>query len=267
MKLYFDTNLISYLQDPRSYEGQSWHPLLKSIQDFSFALPDESSILYSPAHLTDIRQGHIKNEAKSLKKLAFVGKLTKNQCIVKYAYYDEVRYETRDPTEFFLTNPDNDQGFFLNNGEKINLLSLVESSGIYDRYKAMPINYTAAEPVLSLLGIDLHRTKVNPTAYSLLLDFAEFLPDIISEGHVFYKAMKEKAKRETGMSNKFGSTSDPIGFLTSLLPQTDFGKQFQDIMNESFEQDNNNRRDRISHLYMDLDLLGYKSDKVTESHG
>jgi len=265
--IYPDTNIIAYLQEPAAYQDQEWYPALSTIQRY-LALPgNNAKVTYSPAHLSDLRQGYKKDPARAMEKLAFLSRLTHDQCLSKYIGSTEAIFENRVPAEFFLTNPDTDDGFYRNNTDKPNLLTAMLSEGRLEGYKDQYFDYAAAEPLLKASGVDFKRSQKDPTRYSLTLDLIENLPALMNEtaGYNLVRALRDKVRPETGVADKIRGSADPLTLLTELLPQTVTGARLSGMISpESHHTDD--REALIRNCFMNLDLLGFASDKLNKDH-
>ena len=265
--LYFDNNIISYLHHPERYAAENWHSGLSVIKDYLNNPGNAAKVLYSPAHLMDVRRGFAKDKEQALAKLKFLSELTRDSCIVKDIFSNDVQFEQRDATVFFSKNSDNPEDFLAPGEHGINLLAIVEDSHLFDKHKDKRLNYSAVAEAFAPLEMNLQRTKENPTVYSMMCDFAEYYQDLFTSGHKIYKIVRDKARAETGVAEKIAGQENPLALLEQLFQETDLGRRINDVMIESFRLDPKNREDIVASLFMNLDLLGFEKDKLSERHG
>jgi hypothetical protein len=265
--LYFDNNIISYLHHPEDYIKSPWYRSLEIIQGYLDNRSSDVTVVYSPAHLMDVRRGLEKSEQQTADKLDFISKLTKSCCLVKNIVSNEVRMEQHDAFQFFSRGSDSLEDFLQSGGKGIKLLKIVEESPNFQKYKDLPIDFSALSNTLAVLPIAFPRTKITPTVYSLMCDFAEFFNELSTNGHLIYKMLREKARSDTGIGPTLANNHDPLMALHMLLQKSETGRLIDRVMKESFLSDAHNRQEIVGSLFMNLDLFGFKSDKLNSQHG
>ena len=264
--IYLDSNIISYLHHPEDYSGQSWQTDAPAILGF-FEQDPHSAVLFSPAHLMDIRKGFKKDQQRALEKLQFLARLTKRRQLTKYFGSHEMRVEEVDPEAFFMEDNEYNAEFHAPGKKRLNYLSLIRRTPAYDRLKTKRLDFERVKRVLSAIPIKLKWTRKDPTAYNLMCDFAVFLGEMIENDFIIYKPFREQAIRETGLADKLALQEDPLSFLQTHLTATVMGQRIREGMNELLADDPNDREGIIFGLFMNLDFLGFKRDKITDGHG
>ena len=137
----------------------------------------------------------------------------------------------------------------------------------YDKMKTKRLDFERVKKALAAIPIKLKRTKKDPTVYNLMCDFAIFLSEMIENDFVLYKPFREQAIRETGLADKLALHDDPLSFLQTHLTATVLGQRIREGMNELMADDPNDREGIIFGLFMNLDFLGFKKDKIKDGHG
>lgn len=265
--LYLDNNIISYLHHPENYVNEPWKENIPLILDY-FNETSDLSVLYSPAHLMDVRKGYLKDQQRAIEKLRFISYLTRKRRIAKYFHSGQVTVEEIDPEAFFLQDTENNIELHAPGRRKLNYLPLIHGNPAYERLKDKFIDFPKVERALAAVPIKLKRTKKSPTVYNLMCDFAVFIGEIINNDFPLYKPFREQAILQTGIAGKIAELDDPLSMIHTLLTATSLGQRILEGMNELMADDDpNNQEGAIFCLFMNLDFLGFKKDRITGNHG
>ena len=266
LNIYLDSNIISYLQYPENYTKMAGDNSISIVKAYLDNLIYPVSVLYSPAHLMDSRKQFGKTPALALAKLEFISQLTKNTCLLQDIYTKEIRIEVRNATGLFSAYNDLHK-VSVELGNRTKIATLVEDSGLFEAYKKAEVNYLEVAHCFKDLPISFRRTKESPNVFSLMCDLAEQFDPLFTDGHSLYKILRDKMQFDTAITDKLVGQKNPLTVADQLLPETETGQLMQDVMTDSFRLAPDNREDLIASLFMNLDSLGYRQDKLRPGHG
>ena len=249
LRIYLDTNLLTKIAN---------FPLLK---EKLVAYADYLNIVYSSAHIDDLKRST--DEEKIQKDLNTIKFLSEDQCLAKYWGEDNLRYDTRDPIEFF-------DSFEGNNFDISNAFDSISKE-----YEKLGID----NPLNRLNGLNSisseHKNKISDHSFlkrfnkeatfeSLLQDVIEMLQNAQTSDDLIKIAKNNFDKylpREV-IGNVKGNIID---YLNEELPKTVYKKTFDELTLDSLKLRNKDKDyskfDWFITRYNTLDLVGYKSDK------
>lgn len=115
--IYIDWNLYSILKAPVS-------PAHKIVQEFITENKEGIRLLYSPAHLEDLKQTSKLKKATLYRDLEYLSRITDQTCIVQYFGSSGTQIENRDAKEFYEANKRDSSGNFIKLFTFINRLLL-----------------------------------------------------------------------------------------------------------------------------------------------
>lgn len=265
--LYLDSNIISYLHHPDNYIKSNWQQHLSTLRRFLDDPASEATVVYSPAHLMDVRAGLGKNKQQALEKLNFITEITKGSCLIKDIEAHTVGVIIKDAVDFFSRGRDTLEDFLQPGENGLDLVKIIEESAAFEKYKGIPIDYALFSKATAPLQIALARTKEFPTLHSVMCDLAVSFQEVLSNGHLLYKKLREKARTDTGTGSTIATHNDPLTALDAQLLKSAIGRRIEQVMMESFLSHASNRQEIVGSLFMHLDLFGFQSDKLTPGHG
>jgi hypothetical protein len=264
--VYLDTNIISYLHRPEECAIQSWHKDLPLALDF-IDQATKTEFVYSPAHLMDVRRGYKKDRAKALEKLRFISQISRNRRLTKYYGSYDVLIKEADPEVFFLIDSEYNAEFHAPGKKKLDYLSLIRMTPAYERLKQKRVDIERVKRALAAVPIKLKRTRRDPTVYNLMCDFAVFIGEMIESDFPIYETFRRQAMKETGLAGMIAGKDDPLSIIQTHLNATLFGQRMKQGMYELMAEDPFDREGIIFGLFMNLDFLGFKKDKISDGHG
>ena len=101
--IYLDWNLYSILKSP-TFDS---HLILS---EFLNENRDKIRLVYSPAHLDDLKQTSSDNLDKLSRDLEYISKMTQHTCIVNYWGSSDIIIDKREAIEFFEQNKEDNSG-------------------------------------------------------------------------------------------------------------------------------------------------------------
>ncbi|MBN8852401.1 MAG: hypothetical protein BGO55_01485 [Sphingobacteriales bacterium 50-39] len=172
-----------------------------------------------------------------------------------------------DPETFFFQDNEFNAEFHAPGNEKLDYTILIEGCSAYERLKDKYVDFPKVERFLSAIPIKLTRTRNEPSVYNLLCDFAVFVGELINEGFPIYKPLRQHAILEANVAEKIAGLPDPLTLIQTLLEGTDFGQRMREGLQDLLYEETDDREKIIFTLFMNLDLLGFSKEKITDRHG
>jgi len=265
-RIYLDSNIISYLHHPEDYAEASWQKVVVDIQEY-LEQAIETEVVYSPAHLMDVRKGYLKDQQRAIEKLRFIGHITRNRRIAKYLEGGEVLVQVVDPEEFFFRDNQINAEFHDPDDKRVNYLAWVVDNPAYEKMKDKRFNLAKFRENYPAFAMLFPESEKEPTVYNLMCDFAVLMGEVIDSDFPLYKPMREQAIRETGMAGKLTGSIDPLSILWPMLAETATGRRIIEATHIMMNDGNKDREGIIFALFMHLDFTGFMKDKITANHG
>jgi len=247
LRIYLDTNLLTKIED---------FPLLKEkLSIYS----DYLNIVYSSAHIDDLSRSS--NAELTLKDLNTIKYYSQDQCLAKYWGEDSLRYDTRDPIEFYETSKETsidivDTFTYLDQE--------CEKLGIENPLNKLGTKVTFDAPIDQQNNLfSFTRFKRNPTFKSLFDDIAEVFQQSLTSNNLL-KVARTQFDEQIPRSAIANIKGNIIDYLNEELPKTVFNKTFDELALDSLNLRGKDKS--YSHFdwfitrYNILDLVGYKSD-------
>ncbi|MDB5002145.1 MAG: hypothetical protein JWQ34_370 [Mucilaginibacter sp.] len=249
LRIYLDTNLLTKIDKfPQLKEKLSEHS-------------DYLNLVYSSAHIDDLSRSSndelIKQDLKQIKDY------TEDQCLAKYWGEEKLRYDIRDPFEFFDTCKE----------------TAVEISNPFDMF-AQECEKLGIENPLDRLNNLNHLLDVDTSlpeldnfpfeAFKREKNFKSLLEDItgfVKESLISNTPLKTTRKNIDGQLSRKAIANvkgNIIDYLNRELPKTAYNKTFDELVIDSLKIRFNDKPyshfDWFITAYNTLDLFGYKAD-------
>ncbi len=257
LRIYLDTNLLTHLDD---------YPSLK---EKLLSNSDYLNIVYSSAHIDDLSRGS--KPELTLKDLKAIKYYSEDQCLAKYWGEENLRYDIRDPIEFFESFKETsiDLGDTINNLDKE--CKKLDIENPLDKLNGLNLNIDFDESQNQQNKyFPFRRFKKDSTFRSLFDDIAEIFQQSLTSNS-FLKEARTQFDKQLPRIVMGNVEEDVIGYLNQKLPKTVYNKTFDDFVVDSLKLRGKDKSyskfDWFITRYNTLDIVGYKSDnKSTTSN-
>lgn len=259
LRIYLDTNLLTKID-------RDEHALFKQcLLNYS----DYLNIVYSSAHITDLEKSS--NSDLTLKDLTTIKFYSENQCLAKYWGEENIRYDIRDPVEFYESSRDSS----INIKESIdNFNNECDKLGIENPLNKLNLNFKNSFDELDLIqsqdgAILFKRFKEHLTFQALFDDISEIFKQSLNSNDYLKKVREIWDKQLPRKIIGNVKAENVIGYLNEELPKTDFKKSFDELTLDSlklrFKDESYSFFDWFVSRYNTLDIVGYKSDNKSST--
>lgn len=271
-RVYLDWNVFSYLRRL----GESEEPFI-SLKSFLNRSRERISLVYSPAHLSDLKRVYTNSEkgiVETEKDLDFLEEMTNGRCLYEEYKGDSAQPMGFVPRDYFyeLLNNDDALGFDFDNmiseeddpeirslwKSYVDLLKLMPTGINFDDLDKLPKSYQGVKGYLN-------NTEESNSFYSLIKDIANVMNASDEEKSNLYKSIRNSAIKDMKLDTNHQNWGDAFDYLNSFFEKKKINKTFQDIIGETLESSRKKegltRFDYFSHYYISLDTFGYFRDK------
>ncbi|UHG92952.1 hypothetical protein [Spirosoma oryzicola] len=268
--VYLDWNIITNLADPSYINNIDIQKKLLYIKDKFETRGKDVAIPYSNAHMNDLSKSYKKGERERVEKsLNYLSLLTWDVCIAKYWGEDVPKWHKRSPKEFFETTISLDDLQSKNFTQLTAGIDELVKTGVFDVFKAIPHdidfgyiikNYPALANLYPL-------SQQENNVYAVLHDTFNIL-ELISDDPSLYNELRKMVKESIGIDPHISALNNIVDKLDEFLPNTLLNTSFTELAssNQSNLYYKKSYQDVIVHKFMQLDFLGYNSDKLSDKN-
>jgi len=270
MKLYLDSQIFSNLSSFENLPKEEDVKVYRNLNNLISSLRDQIIIPYSNTHLDDLMKSYKQGQNERVSKsLAFISSLTQNVCLVQYWNEEHATWHYRDPFEFFNSKiEDETTGASLDN--------------IHDKFKEYGID-KAFEPLKSIPhGFDFKqmqdhapafasmfpRAQNEGTAYAAVMDILDLTTQLQTNPSA-YLELRNWLRTSMNLDPNISNFGNVIKQLDEYLPKTMLNKSFTELYADTNKKDylKNKNYSKITGIYMQLDMVGYRPDKMNDKNG
>ena len=266
-KIYLDwnvfTNMINFQNLPSEEDKETYGALLL----FLIKAAKHVVLPYSDAHLDDLMKSYKQGEREKVDAaLNVLSVLTNDICLCDYWGKKTAIWQDRDPREFFASMIEDD----LSNSTLLETMKkTVEESGMMSTMKSVPHNmdFTQWDPSNPLYNLFFKKSRIQNTQWALFEDIFDLF-DVIRTSPSVYNELRQIIRSGLAIGNKVHQSEDPIKALDEMLPKSILNKSFQELSEISTIQNVSQNQDsaKITTRFMNLDMLGYGYDKLTDKN-
>jgi len=266
IKIYLDWNIITNLIDPDRIADTLTKNTFLLLKKLLSHITDRIIIPYSNAHLNDLIHSYQKGERKRVEEsLAFLSKLTGDVCLSQYWNEEFAKWHIREPSEFFYSILGDEPNAFDNWETFEESLKDVGIDKVFNMFKFIPhgMDFIQIEKHNPFFASLFPRAQEEDSMYAVIQDiYGLFLK--ISNNPTVYNELKKMFREGIQIDPNIGNFNNVIEQLDGYLPKTMLNKSFTELyeMNKG-KQSKNKYYDKLIGLYMQLDFVGYKSEKLT----
>jgi hypothetical protein len=271
LKLYLDWNVITTLRQSESLSNPDDINTFGKLIDIINLSRNNLIIPFSNAHLNDLLKSYKKGERKRVtESLQFISILTKDVCLTQYWNEETAKWHQRNPEEYFHDLVDN--GDDVDTTSLNTILEPLKEYGlgaIFDIFKQLPhdINFEEMEKYNSIFSLFFKKAKVENSMYAVMEDFIGLTNELKTNPTV-YNELSNLFKKAIPLDSSIHNVDNVIEMLDRTLPKTMLNKSFTQLSQENDRTETSKNKDysKIIGTFMQLDFVGYGSDRLTEKN-
>lgn len=269
MLVYLDWNIITNLINPDKIPDRIIRDQFIYLKQL-FEYPNEEVIFpYSDAHLKDLKRSFDKGERDRVSQsLDYISVLTRNICLVQYWNEENAIWQTRDPFDFFNSIVMDNSSNFNSWDDLLEPLKEYGLDKIFDIYKNIPhnINFEEVEQYNPFFASLFPRARIENNLDAVIRDTFEMFSKVYTNPAV-YKELRKIFKEGLKIDSNISNFQNVIDELDKYLPKTLLNKSFTELYDLNTKSSIKNKTyDKIIGVFMQLDFVGYNSDKLSEKN-
>lgn len=271
IKMYLDWNVITTLRQTESLTNKEDLIMFQSLSRVINSLRDKFIIPYSNGHLNDLLKNHRKGELERVEQsLEFISLLTHDVCLTQYWNDAVAIWHNRNPKEYFASLIDQEKRYGAMGFE--NMLESLEEFGLdkmFDIFKLLPhdIDFEQLEQKKSSFLMLFNRSRTENSLYAVMADILE-LSNELKTNPVVYNELRSLFKTYIPLNQNIHNVDNVIEMLDTTMPKTMLNKSFTELYQDysKTETSKNKSYSKIIGTFMQLDLVGYGSDRLTDKN-
>lgn len=271
IKIYLDWNVFTTLNQIQNIENQEEKIIFETMLNIVTNTEAKIVVPFSNAHLNDLMKSYKKGERERVyQALNFISLVTQNVCLSQYWNEQNSKWHIRNPNEYFESLLEDEEENSLISIESItSTLSEYGMGNIFEMYKLIPhnINFEQFEdsniPFLSYLK----RAQTENSMYAVIEDVFEIFNEIKNNPSA-YNELRSSFTDNIKLDPNVNNVSNVIELLDKTMPKTMLNKSFTELYveNDRTETSKNKDYSKITGIFMQLDFVGYGSDKLNEKN-
>jgi hypothetical protein len=271
IKIYLDWNVLTTLNQIQNIENHAEKIIFETILNIVSNTETKIVVPFSNAHLNDLMKSYKKGERERVSNaLNFISFVTQNICLSQYWNEENSIWHFRNPNEYFESLIEDEKENSIISIESITeIFSKYGMGNIFEMYKLIPhnINFKQCEvskiPFVSLLK----KAKVENSIYAVMEDFFEITNEI-KNNPSFYNELRSYFTSYIKLDPNVNNVENVIELLDKTMPKTMLNKSFTElyIENNKIESSKNKDFSKITGMFMQLDFIGFSSDKLNEKN-
>jgi len=269
--MYLDWNVITTLRQIENLTNNDDVITFNALFNVINSARDKLVIPYSNGHLNDLMKSYKKGERERVEQsLKFLSLLTQDVCLTQYWNEESAKWHYRNPEEYFSSLIEDGNGVDSTSFESI--LTPLKEFGldkIYDILKIFPhnINFEQLEEHNSFFSIFFKRAKNVNSMFAVIQDFFD-LTNEMKTNPVVYNELRSVFKTSIPLDQNIHNVDNVIEMLDKTMPKTMLNKSFTELYQENSKTEMSKNKDysKIIGTFLQLDFVGYGSDKLTEKN-
>lgn len=268
--IYLDWNVFSLLFNREKIQNTEDKETFDNLYNVIQGLKKELIIPFSNAHLQDLYKSYKKGERERVDtSLEFIKELTNSVCITQYWDQTSARFHQRDPFEFFNSLKEEEDNSFNSFDDVLNTLKEVGADKLFDVYKELPhnMNFEQIKEQNPFFASLFPRSQKENNMYAVMFDMFDLISSV-RQNPVIYSELRKLFKNGLQIDPNISNYENTIEQLDTYLPKTMLNKSFTELYSENNKRNYSKNIDYelITGLYMQLDFVGYHSDKINEKN-
>jgi hypothetical protein len=272
IKIYLDWNVITTLNQIQNIENQEDKIIFETILNIVTNKEAKIVVPFSNAHLNDLLKSYKKGERERVSQaLNFISFLTQNVCLSQYWNDENSKWHIRNPIEYFesLLEDEEENNSLMNIESITSILSDYGMGNIFEIYKSIPhnISFEQFEDTKTPLFSFLKKAKIENSMYAVIEDVFDLFNEI-KNNPTAYNELRSSFTDNIKLDPNVNNVGNVIELLDKTMPKTMLNKSFTElyIENDRTEASKNKDYSKITGVFMQLDFVGYGSDKLNEKN-
>jgi hypothetical protein len=267
-KVYLDWNVFTNLQSRNSLSNLEDKKKFENLDALLFAHKDEIAIPYSNAHLKDLLRGYSEDTITMVKNsLDFLSSITNNFSLVQYWNEEQAMWHFRDPHEFFesLLNelPFQEYGSFEN---FVKMFDGIEKMFEPFKLQLHNIDFGQMQSQNPFFASLFPKAQKENSAYAMIEDIYNLFQTMFANPTV-YMELRKMFKTGIGLDSNISNYENVVQQLDGTLSKSMLKKSFKELLDVNKDKHSKNENySKILSVYMQLDFVGYRSDKLSEKN-
>lgn len=271
IRIYFDWNVITTLRQTENLTNSDDIITFQTLINIINSARDKLIIPYSNGHLNDLMKSYKKGERNRVEQsLNFISLLTQDVCLTQYWNEETAKWHYRNPNEYFESLIV--EGSDLDTTSFDSILAPLKEFGldkIFDTFKFLPhnINFEELKQHNSSFSIFFRRAKTDNSLYAVMQDFLD-LTNEMKTNPVVYNELRSVFKNSVTIDQNIHNVENVIEMLDKTMPKTMLNKSFTELYLENAKTETSKNKDysKIIGTFMQLDFVGYGSDRLTDKN-
>lgn len=270
LKLYLDWNIITSLRQIETLTSEDRN-IFEPLQNVINSARDKIHIPYSNAHLNDLLKSYKKGERHRVEKsLEFISLLTQDVCLTQYWNEEFVRWHYRNSKEYFESILDDEKDINISSLDSI--VAPLKEYGVdkvFDMFKLIPhnIKFDELQQHNNFYLSFFEKSKLENSMHAVMEDFINLI-NKMKTNPLIYNELRNVFKSTIPLDPNLHNTPNVIDTLDRFLPKTMLNKSFTQLYSDNNKNDSlkNSDYSKIIGVFMQLDFIGYGSDKLTQKN-
>ncbi len=271
IRIYLDWNVITNLRKTENLTNNDDVITFQTLINVINSARDKLIIPYSNGHLNDLLKSYKKGERERVEQsLKFISLLTQDVCLAQYWNEEIAKWHYRNPKEYFASLIEEGNGVDTISFESI--LEPLKEFGLdkmLDMFKLLPhnINFEQLEQHNSSFLSFFKRAKTENSMYVVMQDFIDLMNEMKTYP-VIYNKLRSVFKTSITLDQNIHNVDNVIEMLDKIMLKTMLNKSFTELYQDNtiIETSKNKDYSKIIGTFMQLDFVGYGSEKLTDKN-
>lgn len=271
LKIYLDWNVYSNLMSSERLTDNSEKLMYENLKTIFIKCKENIIMPYSNAHLSDLMKSYRQGERERITSaLSFISEITQNVCLAQYWDAEHAKWHYREPSNFFDSLiEDESEKTFDTLDTLLDTLKEVGADSIFSQFKSMPhgIKFEEINKTNPMFGGLFSASQKEGTVFALMTDVFDMMNQIQTNPNVYIE-FRKLFKNNLGISSNISNFDNTVEQLDTYFPKTMLNKSFTELFTENKKDNSSKNKDysKITSLYMQLDFVGFNSDKINDKN-
>lgn len=270
VRMYLDWNVITTLRQTENLTNYDDTITFQTLINVINSARDKLIIPYSNGHLRDLMKSYKKGERERVEQsLKFISLLTQDICLTQYWNEETAKWHYRDPEEHFASLIEDQNGVDTTSFEST--LEPLKEFGLdkmFDMFKRLPhsINFEQLEQQNLAFSSVFKHSKADNSMYAVMKDIFQLTAEM-KTNPVVYNEFCSAFRSAILLDQNVHNVDNVIEMLDNNA-KTILNKSFTELYQDNSKTEISKNKDysRIIGTFMQLDFVGYGSDKLTDKN-